>query len=107
MLEFLTTCPAHLLEKPSKTLPDFVWTANKIDLTETMVGIYQADVIRLTNGKRPTFEQVAQFFGNVFGISYDNLYTDARKVLQRKKSQTPFLNRIIAAIKTKKMRMEA
>ena len=105
-LEFLTTCPVHMLKEPSKTFPDFEWTANKIDLSEVLVGIYQIDVIRSIDGSRPSFEHFVQYFGNVFGISYDYLYTDARRVINRKKSQTPFLLRVIAAIKSKRIKMD-
>jgi hypothetical protein len=105
-LEFLITCPEHLLNEPSPTFSDFVWTSKKIDLTEVFVGIYQVDVVRLIDGSRPSFEQFAQFFGNAFKISYDHLYTDARRVIQRKKCQTPFLNRVIEAIKNKRIDMD-
>ena len=84
--------------------PDFPlcnWTAQRADLMEIIVGIYQADVIRMQDGSRPTFTHFARAIGHVFGITFKNPHEEMRKVLKRTIRQTPFLNRIIAAIKGK------
>ena len=105
-LEFMTTCPEHMLNEPSKTFSDYEWIAQKIDLAEVAVGLYQADVFRLINGKRPSFAKFLKSFADFFGISYVNIYHQAARVVDRKKNQTPFLLRVIAAIKSNRIKMD-
>jgi hypothetical protein len=100
-LEFQRECPAHMLAEPSQTYPSFNWKGSRNDLTEATVGIYQADVIRLNDGSRPSFALFSKFIGDFFGITYKNPYAELRKVLDRKRNQTPFLHRIIECLKKK------
>ena len=100
-LEFLQKCPAHMLSDPAKTFPDYKWTAKRRDLTEALAGIYLVDVIRLKDGSRPSFAMFAKFIGNFFEIEYKNPNVEMDKVVKQKKTQTPFLESIIACIKGK------
>ena len=101
-LQFQVTCPAHMLaEEKTRTFPLCNWTANRSDLMEAIVGIYHADVVRLKDGSRPSFAVFVKEIGNIFGITFNNPYEYMRKILIRKKSQTPFINRMIAAIMEK------
>ena len=100
-LDFLATCPSHMLSEPLHTFPENKWTAAKNDLTEALVGIFETDVIRLKDGRRMSFALFAQFVGNFFGIEYNHPYVEMQKVFNRKKNQTPFLERLIASIKGK------
>ena len=100
-LEFQKTLPEHMLVAPVQTFPDYKWTAKRRDLTEVMVGLYEVDVIRLKDGRRPPFALFAKFIGNFFGIEYPHPHVDMDKVIKLKKNQTPFLERIISCIKEK------
>jgi len=98
-LKFQTKCPAHMLTEPVQSFPACIWTAKKIDLSEVMAGIHHIDAIRLQDGSRPSFTLIAQSIGSVFGITIEDPHDELRNVLTRKKNQTPFLNRMIAALK--------
>ena len=100
-LIFQSNCPAHMLIEASQTFPEYKWMATRTDLSEAIAGIFQVDVIRLKDGSRPSFVPFAKFIGSFFGISYNNPHDDLRKILNRKKNQTPFLNRIIERLKGK------
>ena len=76
-LEFQKTLPEHMLATPAQTFPDYKWTASQRDLMEIMVGIHQVDVIRLKDGKRPSFAMFAKFIGNFFGITFANPITSS------------------------------
>ena len=102
-LRFQRKCPPYMLaeDDEQQTFPLCNWTAQRTDLMEITVGLYQADVIRMPDGSRPTFTHFARAIGHVFGITYVNPHEEMRKVLNRKRNQTPFLNRIISAFKGK------
>lgn len=100
-IKFLTICPKHLLGERPQTLPTYQWTGTRNDLTEAIVGVYQADVIRMKDGSRPSFALFAKFIGGLFGITYKYPQDDFRKIMSRKKNPTPFLNRMINSIKDK------
>jgi len=68
---------------------------------EAIVGFFQADVIRLQDGSRSSFALFAKEIGNIFGITFNHPHDEMRRILNRKKNQTPFLNRIIATLKGK------
>jgi hypothetical protein len=100
-LEFQSNCSAYMLAEPeqSQMFPLCKWTANRKDLMEIIVGIYQTDVIRLQDGCRPSFALFAKAIGNVLGIEYSNPHAEMQKVLNRKRDQTPFMHRIIECMK--------
>jgi hypothetical protein len=100
-LKFQADCPAHMLTEPSQTFPAYRWTASRNDLTEAITGFFQADVIRLHDGSRTSFVPFAKSIGNFFGITYSNPHEEMRKILNRKKHQTPFFSRIIERLKGK------
>ena len=100
-LEFQISCPAYLLTKPTPTFPSFTWTGTRTDLMEALVGIYLAGVIRLKNGARPSFTLFVNFIGHFFGITYKHPSDEMRKVLGRKRDQTPFFHRVIKCMKDK------
>ena len=102
-LRFQRKCPPHMLEDDDEqlTFPLCNWTAQRTDLMEIIVGIYQADIIRMPDGSRPSFTHFTRAIGHVFGITFKNPHDEMRKILNRKKNQTPFLNRVIAAIRGK------
>jgi hypothetical protein len=102
-LEFQAKCPAFMLAEPEQahTFPPCKWTAQRSDLMEAITGIYQADVIRLIDGSRPSFALFVKEIGNIFGITFVNPHEEMRKVLNRKKGQTPFFHRIISVLKGK------
>jgi hypothetical protein len=101
-LKFQTKCPVHMLSEPAQSFPACTWIAQKIDLSEALVGFYHIDAIRLQDGSRPPFHQFAQSVGKVFGITFDEPRKELHRVLSRKKNQTPFFERIIAVLKNKK-----
>ena len=68
---------------------------------KAIVGIFQANVIRLKDGNRPPFSLFAQEIGNIFGITINRPHNEMQKVLRRKRDQTPFFNRIIDSMKNK------
>ena len=100
-INFLTTCPIHLavVAQPSAT---YKWVGKRIELSEALVGVFQMDLIRLADGRRPSFEHFAKCVGGVFGVPYDAPYDDFRKVVNRKRNVTPFLQKMIDGIKGKK-----
>ena len=104
-LKFQTRCPAHMLSEPVQSFPACVWTANKIDLMELFVGVYQIDAIRLQDGSRPAFPLFVQSVGNVFGITFDDPKKEASRVIARKKNATPFFDRIVTILKNKNQRL--
>jgi len=106
-LDFLRKCPPYLVSNPAKTFPDYDWTASRNDLTEAMAGVFLADVIRLKNGKTPSFAMLIRFVGNFFGIDYKNPSQDFKVVIDRKRNQTPFLERLIVSIKDKSKKRDA
>jgi hypothetical protein len=106
-LEFLRKCPPHILSNPAKTFPDYTWTANRNDMTEVLAGIFLTDVIRLKNGKTPSFAMLARFVGNFFGIDYSHPSQDFKIVIDRKRNQTPFLHRLIESIRNKNIKRDA
>jgi len=103
VLKYQRKCPPHLLvdAEKTRTFPLCNWTAQRADLMEAIVGIYQTDVIRLHDGSRPSFAVFAKEIGALFGITFSNPHEEMRKILNRKKNQTPFFNRIISVIKEK------
>jgi hypothetical protein len=102
-LEFQSRCPSHMLAETeqSHTFPLCKWNASRSDLMELIVGVYQADVIRLQDDSKPSFALFAKETGAVFGITFSNPHDEMRKILTRKKTQTPFFNRIISCLKGK------
>jgi hypothetical protein len=100
-LEFQSNCPAHMLSEPVQSFPACIWSVNKIDLMELMVGVYQIDAIRLQDGSRPSFPLFVQAVGNVFGIEFDDPKKEAHRVVTRKKNPTPFFDRIVTLLKNK------
>ena len=100
-VNFQTTCPVHLIEiaQPS---PTYHWIGQRVDLSETMVGIYQTDLIRMADGRRPSFAHFAKCIGGMFGVPYETPYDDFRKVVNRKRNPAPFLQKMIDGIKGKK-----
>jgi hypothetical protein len=44
----------------------------------------------------------AKFIGSFFGIEYNHPHSEAKSVFTLKKTQTPFLERVITSIKEKK-----
>ena len=101
-LQFQARCPASMLEEGhSHPFPHCNWTAHRSDLMEAIVGFFQADVIRMQDGSRPSFALFAKEIGEVFGVTFSNPYFEMQKILNRKKNQTPFLTRVISSIKKK------
>ena len=98
VLEYQRKCPAHLLVDEEKTqrVPLCNWTAQRVDLMETIVGVYQADVVRLKDGSRPSFAVFAKEIGGVFGITFNRPNDEMKKIISRKKNKTPFLSRLIS-----------
>jgi len=105
-LNFQAICPAHMLPEAVQSFPSCNWTAQRSDLMEAIVGFFQADCIRLQDGSRPSFALFAKAIGNVFGITFNHPHDEMRKILNRKREQTPFFNRIIASIKNKIIKMD-
>jgi len=105
-LNFQAICPAHMLtDEHARKFPLCNWTAQRSDLMEAIVGFFQADIIRLQDGSRPSFALFAKEIGSIFGITYNNPHFEMRKILNRKREQTPFMNRIIAGLKDKSEKM--
>ena len=102
-LEFQRDCPPHMLAEPTKTFPEYKWLGSRNDLTEGLVALFLAGVIRLKDGKPVSFAAFAKYVGSFFGISYSNPHDDMKKILNRKKNQTPFLYRLIESIKGKSL----
>jgi hypothetical protein len=100
-LEFYRKCPKHLFVAPSKTFPMYKWDTERINLSELIVGVYNAEVVKLLDGSLPDFDPFAKSVGNFFGITYNRPQDDLRAVVQRKKSKTPFLLRLIEGINRK------
>jgi hypothetical protein len=100
-LDFQTRCPLHLLTTPTKTFPEYKWIGSRADLTEALAGVFHVDVIRLKDGRRLELVPFAQFIGSFFGITYENPHEDVRRVLRRKKHQTPFFHRVVERLKEK------
>jgi hypothetical protein len=107
-LKFQAKCPSHMLTETEHThsFPPCNWTAHRSDLMELIVGVYQADVIKFQDGSRPSFALFAKEIGEVFGITFSNPHDEMRRILNRKKSQTPFFNSIIACLKGKSKKMD-
>jgi hypothetical protein len=103
ILNFLTTCPPYLLTEPSKTFPEYRWMGSRIDLTEGLAALFLSNVIRLKDGKPVAFAPFSKFIGSFFGISFKNPHLEMQKVINRKKNQTPFLDRMIESIKGKNL----
>jgi hypothetical protein len=101
MLQFQTTCPAQMLSDPIEPLSDFHWTVNHVDFGEILVGIHHADAVRLQDGSSPSFALLTKIVGKNFGLRIDDPRELYRRVVTRKKNQTPFLNRMIYHIKNK------
>jgi hypothetical protein len=99
ILDFQLNCPPHLLTEPTKTFPEYKWAGTKNDLTEGLVALHRTNVIRLRDGTPISFVLFAKFIGSFFGITYHNPHDDMRKVLNRKKETTPFLQRLIESMK--------
>jgi len=105
-LKFQAKCPDHMLaDEHARTFPICNWTGKRSDLMEAIAGIYQADVIRLQDGKRPSFAVFAKEIGNVFGVTFSNPHLEMRKILNRKRDPTPFFNSIIDGLKDKSEKM--
>ena len=101
-LKFQAQCPAHMLtEEHARKFPLCNWTAQRSDLMEAIVGFFQADVIRLQDGSRPSFALFAKEIGSLFGITFNHPHDEMRRIINRKKNLTPFLNRVINGIKIK------
>jgi hypothetical protein len=49
---------------------------------------------------------LTKFIGGFFGISYANPHEEMKRVLNRKKNQTPFFNRVIDSIKNKNVKLD-
>ena len=103
MLNFLKTCPLHLLTEPSKTFPEYRWMGSRRDLIEGLAALFHANVIRLRNGNPISFATFANFIGSFFGITFKNPYDEMRKVISRKRDKTAFLNKLIESITGKKL----
>ena len=103
VLEYQKDCPAHLLVdvEKTRTFPLCNWTAQRADLMEAIVGIYQADVIRLHDGSRPSFAEFANEVGGVFGVSFKYPNDEMRKIVKRKRNKTPFLSKLISVMNGK------
>jgi hypothetical protein len=106
MLQFQAVCPAHIPahipakpEDPEDTLPIFVWTAQKIDFAEVLTGFITAGVIRLQDGRIPSFALMAETVGRNFGITYKDPHKIFDRVINRKRDQTAFLNTLICHMK--------
>ena len=102
-LRFQTKCSPQMLaeEDEQQSIPLCKWTAQRSDLMEIIVGVYLADIIRMPDGNAPSFSLFARAIGHVFGHTFKNPHEEMRKILLRKKNQTPFLNRIISILKDK------
>ena len=101
-LQFQKKCPAHMLaDEQVRTFPQCNWTAQRSDLMEAIVGLYHADIIRMQDGSRPSFTEFAKEIGNVFGITFNNPKSEMDRILDRRKNQTPFLNRMVCVLKKK------
>jgi hypothetical protein len=97
-LKFQRKCPAHMLAEPVQSFPLCKWMAQKIDLSEVVVGIFLTDAIRLQDGSRPSFTLFLKSIGNVFGITFKHPEREMQRVLERKNKQTDFMKKIISVI---------
>jgi hypothetical protein len=98
--------PICCKSESAQIIPEYEWTANNVDLLEILVGIYQTDVVRLRDGSCPDFTPFAESILSHFGITFANLSKEANRVIVRKRSQTPFLLRIIECLKNKRIKMD-
>ena len=97
-LKFQRKCPPHMLAEPVQSFPLCNWMAQKIDLSECVVGIFLTDAIRLQDGSRPSFTLFLKSIGNIFGITFKHPEREMQRVLERKNKQTEFLKKIISSI---------
>ena len=98
-LHFQKECPAWMATEQELTaFPLCQWNAQRADLMELVVGLYQADAIRLLDGSRPSFAHFAKEMGSVFGITFNHPHDEMQRIINRKKNKTPFLSRLISAI---------
>ena len=101
-LKFQRKIPPHMASDVQPlAFPPCNWTAKRADLMEIIVALYHTDVIRLLDGKTPPFAVFAKEIGSVFGITFSNPQSEMDRILDRKKNQTPFLNRMVGVLKKK------
>jgi hypothetical protein len=69
------------------------------DFAEVLTGFITADVIRLQDGRIPSFALMAETVGRSFGITFKEPHKLFNRVISRKREQTPFMNTLICCMK--------
>jgi hypothetical protein len=100
-LDFQRKCPAHMLAEAGHPFPVCNWTAQRSDLMEMITAVFHVDAVRLQDGSRPSFALFAKAIGDFVGVDFSHPHKEMQRIFDRKKNQTPFLNRIIANLKQK------
>jgi hypothetical protein len=99
-INFQRRCPAHMsVEQPAQAIPLWIWAAPKIDLAEVLVGLHHVNVIRFPDGSRPSFPLFLKSVGGNFGVTFDEPSKVLKAVIDRKRNNTPFFDRIITILK--------
>lgn len=70
---------------------NLIWTANKVDLIETVYGLYASEA--LNNGEID-IKEIASTFETVFNIELGDYYRTFLEIKARKISNTKFLNQL-------------
>jgi len=79
------------LNRSLTALPALIWTGSKTDLIELIYALQAAAVF---NNGEAQINTIAQAFQRSFGLDLGDIYRTFQDIRIRKKSQTPFLERL-------------
>jgi len=85
--------PERFLQLASSA-PLAKWNGTISELLELVIALFLTGEIRRPTGQKMNLAEVAALFGKVFGMEVRDLYGRKSKLLMRKKSELPFLEKL-------------
>ena len=77
---------------------EYLWDNDEIHLIELSVAILQNKAVRMTTGEPVNMNHFIHAFSNFLGIEIIRIYNKIQKIRERKKSNTPFLDKLTIAL---------
>lgn len=78
----------------------YIWDGNIADLTELGIVIFKSKLIRKPTGEPLTYVDIMKGFEKLFGVKLPkNIYSRKIRAMERKKNNSPLLERLLALYK--------
>jgi hypothetical protein len=94
-LSWIPDC--HTKASPNFKPPprDYIWRGTISDLIELSIALHKTELLCKPSGEPMTYAQITTAIQEIFGVKIPNIYSRKTRILERKKSSSPFLDKLL------------